>query len=296
MFEPNIRKNQMHANQLPFCHSNWPSAPDIRVAVMVATLFAAAASQAEVVNPTVAYELPPNSLIAVNFTGASISLRGLNAQADGSTRIENCAVTSDTASFFIPDTSFVFDATTTSARLQIRCTPPSFSNFILTVLNCTESENPGNNQVSTLRSWPLRCGNLVSDSFSRMAYAPNIGSTVRANGAAAIGASAESTISVRFVLGFASATLGSLSACQITGTNADDFGPPPGDIIVSTTAENASIAIQCERGEQPKIASLQCLETIGAQSTPRNWPLLCPAGEIESFTNGFEERAKASTK
>lgn len=256
-----------------------------RSTALLVCLILSALAHAEVVNPTVAYDVPPASIVAVNpMIAKTISMRGLGAEETGATRVENCTFINNEANFTALPAQYRLDVTQSTGAISVQCTNSSSS--LSAILRCLESANPGNDDTPTTRAWLVQCNNLANEDPTRLAYAPNPGTTMRANGVPLAGAAAQVNLEVRFVPGFASPANGTLTSCQISGKNAGDFSPAPPDTVISQAP--ITFPLNCVRGTEIKTAELRCQETIGNASVARSWPLRCPAGDIRLFFNGFE--------
>jgi hypothetical protein len=257
----------------------------MRTLSFIAVLLSTSAS-AEVVNPTVAYELPPGFSDAVIPNGfpVRISVRGLGAEDSGSSLVQNCAFSGPNATAFsVSPSQIVLTASAQSAFLDVRCTTASFETVNM---QCVESANPGNGEVGTTRSWTFSCSNLIIDRLAAPIFAPNLGTIVRLNGPANLGASASSNIELRLRPGFIIGPI-TVSGCQISGTNAAAFGAAPTDVSLQP-ASNLTLPLSCTRAAGAQTASLACTQTIGTNSTPISWQILCPGVEQALFKNGFE--------
>lgn len=259
--------------------------PTSRSTALMICLIHGALAQAEVVNPTVAYDVPPASIVAVNpMIEKTISMRGIGAEDSGVTHVENCTFVNNETNFAALPAQYRLDAKQSIGAISVRCT--NTGGNLSAILRCLESANPGNDDTPTTRAWLIQCNNLANETPTRMAYAPNVGTTMRANGVALAGAAAQVNLEVRFVPGFAAPMNGTLTSCQITGKNAGDFGPAPPDTVVGQTP--IIFPLNCVRGTAVKTAELRCQEMIGSASVTRSWPLRCPAGDIRLFFHGFE--------
>jgi hypothetical protein len=255
-------------------------------ALWVLTLLLSTGASAEIVNPTVAYELPPGFSDAVvpNVFPAQISIKGIGAEDGGTTRIQNCTFSGQNAAAFTVSPGQVeLSAAVPLASLLVRCTSASFSSV---TMQCEETANPGNGDVPTNRLWTFSCSNLVIDRIAEPVYAPNLGSVVRLNGPANIGATANSTIELRVRQGFIIGPI-SVLGCQISGANAAAFGPAPGAVSLQPGSV-LTMPLSCTRAASAQTAVLACTQTVGTNSRAVNWPLLCPGFDDTLFRNGFE--------
>jgi hypothetical protein len=255
-------------------------------AFLIMTLLLSTGASAEVVNPTVAYELPPGSSDAVmpNAFPTQISIKGIGAEDGGTTRIQNCAFTgANAAAFTVSPSQLELSAATPLASLTVRCTTSEFSSVSM---QCEETANPGNGNVLSNRSWIFSCSPLIIDRLATPVFAPNLGTIVRLNGPATVGATASSNIELRLRAGFIMGPI-TVSGCQINGVNSAAFGSAPGDVSLQPSSVLA-LPLSCTRAANAQTANLACTQTIGTNSTPINWQLLCPGADTPLFKNGFE--------
>jgi hypothetical protein len=249
-----------------------------------------ATAHAEVVNPTISYELPTDSTVIVGLGFTSISVRGQGAEDSGQTIVENCAFSGlDAGRFSVSPSVLTLSTTTTSRSLALRCTnaPPSVD--VIATLTCEETANPGNGDVRTNRSWQVLCSSFIFETSADLIFAPNLGRNIRLNGPTNVGATATLPLNVQVRSGFMPPSPISISNCQITGPGASAFQAPTSGILFTFPLTNGNIAVQCTRGMTVANATLSCLKTLGQNSSTVSWPLICPAGDDRLFVNGFED-------
>ena len=247
-------------------------------------------AQAELVNPTPAYELPPGMAHFV-FPNSqrSIWVVGIGAEGSGQTQIGPCTIAPvANVVFTVLNGTVLLGTANTSANISFSCTGNGSSSFF-TTLSCPESNNPGNLQNAIIRTWPVRCSNIVGETDTALIYTPNLGSGIRLAGSPFIGATASTYIDLKIRSGFTGPSSLNVRDCTITGSDVSAFGPAPNNVSMVIGQAPAALALSCTRRATPSTATLACTEAIGNNNIAISWPLQCPAGDADFFLQaGFE--------
>jgi hypothetical protein len=238
-------------------------------------------AQAENVAPTPAYEWPPGSTLAVRPQfPEGIFVSGLFAQGGGETTIGPCTVAPQPGASFLVSDGGVLNSERTQFSISLICFAAGVVN---TTLTCSESANPGNNNIATSRSWPVICANVFFDYNSAFRYAPNVSTTIRlGSNSNFFGVRASATLKVDIRSGLLTPNPMTLSNCQISGPGNAAFAP------VANTIPIGALGLSCTRAAANASATLSCTETMGTNTRTVAWPLLCPAGIEGIFADGFE--------
>jgi hypothetical protein len=237
---------------------------------------------AESVAPTPAFEWPPGSTISIRpGFPSNISVNGLYAQGGGETTVGPCTVAPQSgATFTVFGGNPLLSEAQTQATITLFC---STSGFVNSTLTCNESANPGNNGMTSSKTWPVICANAFFDFNSAFRYAPNVSTTIRLGSASNfIGVQAAAPLLIDIRNGFMTPNPMTLSNCQISGSGSAAFTP------IANTIPLGALGLSCTRTATNASATLSCTETMGANTRSVSWPLLCPAGIEGMFADGFE--------
>ena len=138
--------------------------------------------------------------------------------------------------------------------------------------------------VLALSPMPLRAeveGNVFPPTLS---YVPAQNTTINFNGVTVVGSNGSAQITVNAVGGMGSGTFATTSlSCTFTGPDAGAFSVAPPMQSFLPLSPPGSLALGCTAGFASRSATLICSESPGGSTGQvRNWPVICPAGQVPS--------------